>query len=194
MATPIDRESVERLAREYDERVATFDGIMDATPPSVRELRRERNSPTRQQHVDTADTLRALRAALDEAEAERHRWRQAAAKGSLRTQADLDRAAQEARAMALQEAARIEPDVEVRTDHWRHAALDQEGAYRRAILALIDTPAAEALERVQTEERAKGMERAGTILLDHPHWTRWHVLEAIRAEAAAIRAQETDNA
>lgn len=44
-------------------------------------------------------------------------------------------------------------------------------------------------EMVQTEERAKGMERAGTILLDHPHWTRWHVLEVIRAEAAAIRAR-----
>lgn len=70
----------------------------------------------------------------------------------------------------------------------------EEGAFDEAILALIDTPAAEALERVQTEERAKGMERAGVILLDHPHWTRWHVLEAIRAEAAAIRAQETDNA
>ena len=131
--------------------------------------------------------IQNLCAALNEAEAERHRWRQAAAKGSLHTQADLDRAVAEARAVALKEAAEVaayEADfVPVKPDD-----------FRKAILALIDTPAAEALERVQTEERAKGMERAGTILLDNPHSTRWHVLEAIRAEAAAIRAQETDNA
>ena len=96
-----------------------------------------------------ADRIEALRAALDEAEAERHRWRQAAAKGSLHTQADLDRAVAEARAVALQEAAEVaayEADfVPVKPDD-----------FRKAILALLDTPAAEALERVRAEAYLSG--------------------------------------
>jgi hypothetical protein len=46
------------------------------------------------------DRIEALIAALDEAEAERHRWRQAASLGSLHTQADLDRAVAKAHAEA----------------------------------------------------------------------------------------------
>lgn len=38
---------------------------------------------------------------------------------------------------ALREAAAIDLDVEVRNDCWRHAALDTEEAYRKAVLALI---------------------------------------------------------
>ena len=48
--------------------------------------------------------IQNLCAALNEAEAERHRWRQAASIGSIHTQADLDRAVNEARAVALEEA------------------------------------------------------------------------------------------
>ena len=68
----------------------------------IHQLRNSKGWPTLGNAA--ADRIEALRAALDEAEAERHRWRQAAAKGSVHTQADLDRAAQEARAVALQEA------------------------------------------------------------------------------------------
>ena len=46
----------------------------------------------------------ALTDALVDAEAERNFWRQAASNGSIHTQADLDRAVAEARAVALQEA------------------------------------------------------------------------------------------
>ena len=155
-----------------------------------------------------ADRIEALRAALDEAEAERHRWRQAASIGSIHTTADLDRAVAKAREVALQEAylsGWVNGSNGIEPPDFGNPVFEKEAAevaayeadfvpvkpddFRKAILALIDTPAAEALERVQTEERAKGMERAGTILLDNPHWTRWHVLEAIRAEAAAIRAR-----
>jgi len=42
------------------------------------------------------------------------------------------------REAALREAAAIDLDVEVRNDCWRHAALDTEEAYRKAVLALIE--------------------------------------------------------
>lgn len=52
--------------------------------------------------------------------------------------ADLsDARVAQAREDALREAAAIKLDVEVRSDCWRHAALDTEEAYRKAILALI---------------------------------------------------------
>jgi hypothetical protein len=64
----ITQEAVERLAQEYDQRVEMFDGVMDATPESVRNLRKGRGNLTRRMHVDTAATLRALAARLAEVE------------------------------------------------------------------------------------------------------------------------------
>lgn len=54
----------------------------------IHQLRNSKGWPTLGHAA--ADRIEALRAALDDAEAERHRWRQAAAKGSIHTQADLE--------------------------------------------------------------------------------------------------------
>ena len=113
-----------------------------------------------------------LTAALADVEAERHRWRQAAAKGSIHTQADLDRAVNEARAVALQEAAEWHKEVIAHDqggldyasavgipisndDDLRASVAIHEYALNR-ILAMIDTPAAEALERVRAEAYLSG--------------------------------------
>ena len=144
MTTPIDRESVERLADWLRD-----DDLHEAA----------------QHHV--ADTLLALRAALDEAEAERHRWRQAASIGSIHTQADLDRAVNEARAVALEEALN------------KVSGCDRVSEVGPAIRALIDKPTAEALKRVRAEERegiatildakASGYEEAHNMAGDWEH-------------------------
>ena len=64
----------------------------------IRQLRNSKGWPTLGNAA--ADRIEELIAALDEAEAERHRWRQAASLGSLHTQADLDRAVAKAHAEA----------------------------------------------------------------------------------------------
>lgn len=80
----------------------------------------------------------------------------------LYPQADLDRAAQEARAVALQEAAKVARSKV-------HSGTPE--AIATHIEALLDTPAAEALERVRAEEReacakvAEQWTKAGEILL-----------------------------
>lgn len=130
MATPIDRESVEQL---------TFNACADAANLNNGFPFRGEMAATVQ---ELAHTAIALRAALDEAEAR------------------AARAAQEARAVALQEAAvyhQRHAEGYAKTgqemDHKRHVE------YARAILALLDTPAAEALaerdKRVRAEERER---------------------------------------
>ena len=86
-------------------------------------------------------------------------------------------------AAALREAAQ---DVQDWADCECAPSLD---LIRNGVLSLIPDAGA-ALDRALREAKARGMERAGAILLEHPHSMRWHVLQTIRAEAAAIRAQE----
>lgn len=127
----------------------------------IQQLRNSKGWPTlgnaAADHIEALIAERdALTDALVDAEAERHRWRQAASIGSIHTQVDLDRAVKEARAVALEEAAE---------HHLRHArgynktGQEQDAAvhtaHANAILALLDTPAAEALERVRAEERER---------------------------------------
>ena len=151
--TPIDRESVERLA----------DFLQDE------DLHEEA-----QRHV--ADTLLALRAALDEAEARADAlW------------SEVGRAAQEARAAALQEA------LDACTKTHTTGRLHGPKGVKAAILALLDKPHAEALERVRAEEREQCAEAADTYATawdadpSDDYFKGW--IRAAERIAATIRAR-----
>ena len=127
-----------------------------------------------------ADRIEALRAALDEAEAEArdahlqslasmgqateahdaqlkaeaelHHWRQAAAKGSIYTQADLDRAVDKARAEAYL-SGWVNGSNGIEPPDFGNPVFEKDPGDEAD--AEIDTPAAEALERVRAEERER---------------------------------------
>ena len=149
MTTPIDRERVERLAR-------------DCQHLGDRADRNNLDGQYTRTLWKAQDTLLALRAALDEAEA------RAAS------------AAQEARAAALREVADKMPA------DW--------GALRMSILALIEKPSAEALERVRAEAVMEGLEVAHKEVSALPEdaqklWALEAITVAMMRQSDTIRAR-----
>jgi hypothetical protein len=170
----IDREAVERLARQNETRIQTRPHAPMMTISEPEPL-----------GVETAGTLRALRAALDAAEArERAAWEAVKAIEALRdeAQAEIEKNARD-----------FMPSRDVENLYLgRKIGLEMALA---AIRALSDTDAlAEYVERVRVGERERASQKLLAIIAKHKAMSRTKGTYPRLTEdiAAAIRQEASD--